>query len=150
VVNGVAAGAGMALALACDLRIASTKASFVTAFSKLAMSGDFGGSYFLSKLVGPAKAKELYFLSDRIVAKEAEQLGMINRCVEPEVLAAEVSAVAERLVTIPLLTYKAMKSNLNAALTMDLRTVIKQEAEWMIKTAFSEDTRMAADTFFEK
>ena len=81
VIPGPAAGAGLSLALACDMRIAADDAKFTTAFSKIGLSGDFGGSYFLTHLVGPAKARELYFSARVVRADEAHQMGMIDRIV---------------------------------------------------------------------
>ena len=81
IINGPAAGAGFAIALACDMRVATENAKFVTAFSKIAFSGDFGGSYFLTKIIGTAKARELFYLSDTIDAKKAHELGIINNLI---------------------------------------------------------------------
>lgn len=149
-VNGSAAGAGLSLALACDLRIASDNAHFTTSFSKLAMSGDFGGSYFLTQLLGPAKARELYFLSERIDAKSALAMNMINWLVPQNELKSQTKKLSRRLAATPSLTYRNMKRNLNAALTQDLASVLRQEAVGMIETALSEETRAAAAAFFEK
>lgn len=147
--NGVAAGAGMGIALACDLRFASPAASFVTAFARLAMPGDFGGSYFLSQLVGPAKARELYFLSERIRSEEALALGLINRIFPAADLLQETNAIAQRLVQAPAPMFRAMKKNLNAALTESAATVIRQEARLMIECALSDEARQATAAFFD-
>src|SRR5262245_59970069 len=88
-VNGVAAGAGMSLALACDLRVAGQSARMSTAFAKVGLSGDYGGTWFLTQLVGTAKARELYFLSDVLYAARIEALGLANRVVADDALAAE-------------------------------------------------------------
>jgi 2-(1,2-epoxy-1,2-dihydrophenyl)acetyl-CoA isomerase len=149
-VNGVAAGAGMALALACDLRIASDNARFITAFAKLAISGDFGGSYFLTQLVGPAKARELYFLSDSVEAKEAASLGLVNWLVEAKELRSQTQKIASRLASMPSRTARAMKQNLNASLTANLRTVVRLEAESIIETSMSGDTLDAVKSFLKK
>src|SRR5205807_6162677 len=93
-VNGPAAGAGLAMALACDLRIASESARFVTAFAKVGFSGDFGGSYFLSKLVGTGKARELYFTAEPLSAAQALALGIVNRVVPDAALAAATMELA--------------------------------------------------------
>ena len=87
-VNGAAAGAGLSIALACDLRFAGTSARFVTAFAKVGFSGDFGGSYFLSKLVGTGKARELYYTAEPLDAAQALALGVANRVVPDAELAA--------------------------------------------------------------
>ena len=78
-IDGAAAGAGMSIALACDLRVASVRALFTTAFAKVGFSGDFGGSYFLTQLVGAGKAKELYLTAERFDAKTANELGIVNQ-----------------------------------------------------------------------
>lgn len=148
VVNGVAAGAGLALALACDLRIASSSARFVTAFARIAMCGDFGGSWFLTQLVGSAKARELYYLSDPVSADEALRLGLVNRVVEPGELRARAGELAARLAAGPASAYRLMKRHLNAALGSDLRTVVSMEAQAMIELADSPESRAAVAAFF--
>src|SRR4029077_3995372 len=99
--RGTAAGAGLSLALACDLRIAAENAVLTTAFAKVGFSGDYGGTFFLSHLVGTAKARELYFLSDRVDAREALRLGLVNWVVPAERLAAETTTLANRLARGP-------------------------------------------------
>jgi len=96
-INGPAAGAGLALALACDLRIAGTSARLVTAFVKVGFSGDFGGSYFLTRLVGTAKARELYFTGRPVDADEALSLGLVNRVVPDKELAGVTMELARSL-----------------------------------------------------
>jgi len=149
-INGVAAGAGMALALSCDLRIASENARFVTAFVNLAISGDFGGSYFLTRLVGPAKARELYFLSDSVDAKQAVSLGLVNWLVKTKELRSRTQEIASRLSSMPPLTARAMKNNLNSALTADIRTLVRLEAESIVRTGMSDETYDAVESFFDK
>src|SRR6202035_3718234 len=102
-VRGAAAGAGLSLALACDLRVASDNARFGTAFARVGFSGDFGGTYLLTQLVGPAKARELYFTAEVIGAEEALKLGMVNRVVPAASLTEEVQAFAKRLAAGPVL-----------------------------------------------
>ena len=115
-VNGVAAGAGLSLALACDLRIAGRSARMTTAFAKVGLSGDYGGTWFLTQLVGTAKARELYFLSDVLDAARIEALGLANRVVADDQLAGETMALAERLANGPAIALRYMKRNLNVAL----------------------------------
>ena len=115
-VNGVAAGAGLSLALACDLRIAGRSARMTTAFAKVGLSGDYGGTWFLTQLVGTAKARELYFLSDVLDAARIEALGLANRVVADAELAGETMALAERLANGPAIALRYMKRNLNVAL----------------------------------
>jgi 2-(1,2-epoxy-1,2-dihydrophenyl)acetyl-CoA isomerase len=102
---GAAAGAGLSLALACDLRIASEKAILVSAFARVGFSGDYGGTFFLTQLVGSAKARELYYLSDRVDAKEAERLGLVNRVVPAGALEKEALQWAHRLAHGPTVAY---------------------------------------------
>ncbi|MGH7907121.1 MAG: enoyl-CoA hydratase-related protein, partial [Candidatus Binataceae bacterium] len=104
-VNGAAAGAGFGIALACDLRIASDNARFTTAFARVGFSGDFGGTYTLTQLVGPAKARELYFLGDSLSADEASRLGIVNRVVPSANLSDEVHALARRIAAGPRIAY---------------------------------------------
>src|SRR5262249_42241671 len=114
-VNGPAAGAGMALALACDLRIAAQSARFVTAFANIGFSGDFGGSFFLSKLVGTGKARELYYMAEPIDAAEALSLGMVNRVVADGDLLNATMVLARKLARGPRIALALMKQNFNAA-----------------------------------
>jgi len=106
---GAAAGAGLSLALACDLRIASEKAVMTTAFAKVGFSGDYGGTYFLSQLVGTAKARELYFLSERIDMSTALRLGLVNFVVPAEQLETETLKLAQRLARGPRVAYRYIK-----------------------------------------
>ena len=143
VLNGVAAGAGMALALACDLRIGIPAARFVTAFARIGMSGDFGGSYFLTRLLGPAKARELYLLSEPIDAATALSLGLLNRLVATAELPAALEQLLGRLQAVPATTCAHIKANLNLALDADLATVLDAEATAMATLSSSEFTRQA-------
>ena len=150
VINGAVAGASLSLALACDLRIAADHAVFTTAFAKIGYSGDFGGAWYLSKIVGTAKARELYFLSDRIDAQEAARLGLVNWVVPREKLADEARALAQRLAAGPPLAYRYMKRNLNLALTLHERDLLDLEAEAMMRTGATEGFRNAAAAFLAK
>jgi 2-(1,2-epoxy-1,2-dihydrophenyl)acetyl-CoA isomerase len=149
-VNGAAAGASLSMALACDLRIAADHAVFATAFAKIGFSGDFGGSWFLSRIVGTAKARELYFLGDRIDAEEALRIGLVNRVVPRAKLREEALALAQRLAEGPPLAYRYMKRNLNLALALDAKSALDLEAEAMIRTGQTEDFREAAQAFLHK
>jgi 2-(1,2-epoxy-1,2-dihydrophenyl)acetyl-CoA isomerase len=126
--NGVAAGAGLSLALACDLRIAGRSARMTTAFAKVGLSGDYGGTWFLTQLVGPAKARELYFLSDLLDADQIEQLGLAVRIVGDDKLGAETLALAERLGNGPRVAFRYMKRNLNVAISGSLASGLDSEA----------------------
>src|SRR5688500_631053 len=108
-VRGAAAGAGLSLALACDLRVASDNSKYGTAFARVGYSGDFGGSYFLTQLVGTAKARELYLTADLVDATQALALGMVNRVVPDALLETETMALAARLAKGPSVAYRYMK-----------------------------------------
>ena len=149
-INGPAAGAGLALALACDLRIASTEARLVTAFVKVGFSGDFGGSYFLTRLAGTAKARELYFTGTPVGADEALRLGIVNCVVAPEHLAAETLNLARSLAQGPQIALGLMKRNLNCAESGGLNELLDMEADHMVRTVRTEDHREAARAFVEK
>ncbi len=149
-VNGHAVGAGLSLALACDMRIASDRAKLGTVFRNVGFSGDFGGSYFLQHLVGMGKARELYFTGEIVPADEAYRIGMVNRVVEHERLEEETSALATQLATGPTLAYARMKENLNRAETCDLLTLLDQEAVNMRLSGMTNDHREAARAFVEK
>ena len=149
-VNGHAVGAGLSLALACDLRVASDRAKFGTAFRNVGFSGDFGGSYFLQHLVGMGKARELYLTGEIIDAAEAGRIGMVNKVVEHDRLEEETMQLATHLATGPTLAYGRMKENLNRAEYCDLMTLLDQEAMNMQLSGMSNDHREAAKAFVEK
>ena len=148
--NGPAAGAGLAIALACDLRIASESARLVTAFAKVGFSGDFGGSYFLSKLVGTGKARELYFLGEALDAAQALALGVVNSVVPEFELHEATMALAQRLARGPGVALGLMKKNFNAAETGTLAELLDLEALHQIQTGRTEDHQEAARAFVEK
>ncbi len=149
-VGGAAAGAGLSLALACDLRVAGTEAKFATAFARVGYSGDFGGSYFLSQLVGTAKARELYYTAELIDAEQALALGLVNRLVPQEDLAAETQALADRLARGPRVALRYMKRNMNAAETGSLGELLDLEAWHHTRCGMTEDHREAAQAFVDK
>lgn len=149
-VNGPAVGAGLSLALACDLRVASDQARFGTAFRNVALTGDFGGSYFLQRLVGMARARELYFTGEILDAERALYLGIVNRVVPHDRLMDKTMALAAHLAAGPTLAFALMKENLNLAAQADLRTVLAQEALHQRLAGLSDDHRAAALAFVEK
>lgn len=149
-VNGVAAGAGMSVALAADLRIASDQARFTTAFAKVGFSGDFGGTWLLQRLVGPLKAKELYFLSDVIGADKALELGLVSKVVPHDTLMDETMALAERLAAGPTLAYGRIKDNFTFGATNSFSDTLQREAENMIASGKTQDHLNAARAFVEK
>jgi len=151
VIPGAAAGAGLSLALACDLRLASSRALLTTAFAKVGFSGDFGGSYFLTQLVGAAKARELYYLSDRVDAQEALRLGLVNWVAPEDELWVRAMEIGRRLASGPSIAYRYMKENLNRALAGgSLDDCLDLEATHHVHSGFTEDHRNAARAFVEK
>jgi 2-(1,2-epoxy-1,2-dihydrophenyl)acetyl-CoA isomerase len=149
-VNGPAVGAGLGLAMACDLRIAGQSARFGTGFAGVGYSGDFGGSWTLTRLVGTAKARELYFLGDIIDAEQAQALGLVSRVVEDDGLREVAAALARRIADGPRIAYGYMKRNLFAAETEPLAAVLEMEAVHQARTAMTEDHLEAARAFAEK
>jgi len=127
-VNGFAVGAGFPIALACDLRIASAEAKLGTAFARIGLSGDFGAAWLLTRLVGPAKAKEMLFLPDIIDADEAFRLGLVSRVVPDDEFQDAVKGFAGRIANGPLISYRYIKENVNLAGDCDFRSALDREA----------------------
>ncbi|MBX9701737.1 MAG: enoyl-CoA hydratase [Acetobacteraceae bacterium] len=149
-VNGIAAGAGLGLALACDIRLAGTSARMTSAFAKVGLSGDFGGTWFLNHLVGPARARELYYTSEILDADRIAALGLANRVVADEALEAETMALAKRIAAGPRVALTYMKRNHVMALTGTLPDLLDAEAMHMTRCRDTEDHREAARAFVEK
>jgi 2-(1,2-epoxy-1,2-dihydrophenyl)acetyl-CoA isomerase len=149
-VNGAAAGAGLAMALAGDLRFAGESARIVTAFAKVGFSGDFGGSYFLSKLIGTGKARELYFTAEPLNAAQALALGIVNRVVPDGELGPATMDFARKLARGPRIAFGLMKRNFNAAESGTLAELLDLEAEGQVATGRTEDHKEAAKAFVEK
>lgn len=147
---GAAAGAGLSLALACDLRYAAPNAIMTTAFARVGFSGDYGGTWFMSRLIGSAKARELYFLSDRVDMDQAVSLGLVNGVFPAESLMDEVGAIARRLASGPTVAYRYMKENLNRAVHGDMGECLDMEAAHHIHTGQTDDHKEAAQAFVEK
>ncbi len=147
---GAAAGAGLSLALACDLRIMASSAIMTTAFAKVGFSGDYGGTYFVTQLVGSAKARELYYLSEWVTADEALRLGLANWVVAPEALEAKTREIAHRLAHGPTVAYRYMKENLNRAMSGDWDDCLDLEATHHVHCGQTADHREAAKAFVEK
>ena len=144
-IPGAAAGAGLAMALACDMRIMASKAIMTTAFAKVGFAGDYGGTYFLTQLVGPARARELYYLSDRISADQALAMGLTNWVCEADALAAQAQAIGARLAAGPRVAYRYLKENSNRAITSgDLMDCLDLEATHHVHCAQTEDHKEAA------
>jgi 2-(1,2-epoxy-1,2-dihydrophenyl)acetyl-CoA isomerase len=147
---GAAAGAGLSLALACDLRIMSSGAFLTTAFAKVGFSGDYGGTYFMTQLVGAAKARELYLLSDRVLADEALRLGLTNWVCAPEELPEKAREIATRLANGPTVAYRYMKENLNRAMAGEVDDCLDLEATHHVHCGQTEDHREATKAFVDK
>lgn len=149
-INGSAVGAGLSLAMACDFRIAARTARFGTAFAGIGFSGDLGGSWTLTRLVGTAKARELYLLPDMFDSVKAEQWGIVSKVVDDDRLDEETLALAGRLAEGPRVAYGYIKRNLYAAETEPLLPVLEMEAIHQIRAAMTEDHREATRAFVEK
>jgi len=149
-VNGFAMGAGLGIAVSCDLRISSDKAKFGAAYAKVGLGGDYGTTWQLTQLVGEAKAKELMILADIIEAPEAERIGLVNRVVEHNSLAESTAEMASKIANGPLTSYRYMKENINLAVRSDFRTILDREAFTHIRCAMTEDHKEGAAAFVEK
>ena len=148
---GAAAGAGCSLALAADLRIMSNDAFITTAFARVGLAGDYGGSFFLSHLVGAGKAKELYFFSERIDAPTCLALGIANRVVAADELMDTTMALAKQLANGPSIALGSMKENINrAVMGADVNTCLDLEASHHVHSRLTEDHRQAAKAFVLK
>lgn len=150
IIPGAAAGAGLSLALACDLRFALDTAKITTAFSKIGASGDYGGSYFLPYLVGAAKARELYFTADVISGQQAFEMGLVSKVASAAEFEAESKAYAQYLAGLPTVAIGYMKKNLNAAQHGSLSDVFDLEAMHMMRCFMTEDHKNAAKAFVNK
>jgi 2-(1,2-epoxy-1,2-dihydrophenyl)acetyl-CoA isomerase len=149
-IEGAAAGAGLSIALACDIRVTGKSAKITTAFAKVGLSGDFGGTYFLTRLVGTAKARDLYLTSPVLSGEEAHAMGIVSRVVADEVVFATAHEIAHGLANGPRLTLSYMKQNLNLAEQMPLAQCLDAEALQHIRCSQTEDHREAAVAFVEK
>jgi 2-(1,2-epoxy-1,2-dihydrophenyl)acetyl-CoA isomerase len=149
-VNGVAAGAGMSLALACDLRIASARASFVQAFVNIGLVPDSGSMYFLPRLVGLSKALELSLLGDRVSAEEALRIGLVHRVVPEEELPAATAELAGKLAAGAGKALGLTKQGLNRALETDLDGMLEREALLQEVAGRTADFREGVTAFKEK
>jgi 2-(1,2-epoxy-1,2-dihydrophenyl)acetyl-CoA isomerase len=148
--NGVAAGAGMSLALACDLRIAGESARMTTAFAKVGLSGDYGGTYFLTHLVGPSKARELYLTAEVLDAPRLLAVGLVTRVVPDAALVAETMALASQFASGPRVAYRYIKRNMKVAEEGTLSDALDAEAYGMLRSRETADHAEAARAFVEK
>jgi len=150
VIPGAAAGAGLSLAMSCDLRLMSNSAFLTTAFAKVGFAGDYGGTYFMTQLIGAAKARELYMLSERVTAEDALRLGLANWVCEPDQLAGRTRELAQRLAKGPAVAYRYMKENLNRAMGGEVDECLDLEVTHHVHCAQTEDHKNAARAFVEK
>ena len=147
---GVAAGAGLCIALACDIRVACRSAFVTTAYRNIGFSGDYGGSWLLTQLVGPSKAKELFFTGRRVQSDEALELGIFNQVFEDAVFENEALAMAKQIASGPPIAIAFMKEHINRAVTGDLRSNLAMEADRLIRCAATSDHKEAVKAFMEK
>ncbi|MCC6251321.1 MAG: enoyl-CoA hydratase/isomerase family protein [Bacteroidia bacterium] len=149
-VNGVAAGAGANIALACDIVVAADNASFIQAFSKIGLIPDSGGTFFLPRLVGTQRALALMMLGDKISAKEAQQMGMIYQVGHADSLFEEALVVAKKLAAMPTKALAYTKQLLHLSATSTLEEQLKHEAEYQVKAASSYDYSEGVNAFLQK
>lgn len=149
-IHGAAAGGGLSLALACDLRVAAQSTKITTAFAKIGLSGDFGGTWFLTRLLGAAKARELFLLSPLLTADDALRLGLVTRVVADDALQTEAWNLVHGLASGPSAVLAMMKENLNRAMIDDLGTLLDVEARHQTLSMLTEDHREAARAFMSK
>lgn len=148
--DGAAAGAGLSIALSCDLRVASASVKITTAFAKVGFSGDYGGTYFLTQMLGSAKARELYLLSPVLTAQEALALGMVSKVVDDADVEKAAHELAMSLAQGPSITLGYIKSNINNAETMTLEACFDAEAIHHTRCSETSDHKEAASAFVEK
>lgn len=147
---GPAAGAGMALALSCDMRVAADNAFLSTAYARIGLSGDYGIAWLLTRVVGPARARELMFTAERVTADRALEIGLVNRVSSAADLMADTMTLATQLANGPPAAFGYMKDNLNEALLVDHATAIEREADRLLKSRSTRDHREAVKAFAEK
>ena len=147
---GPAVGAGLAIAMACDIRIAAQSAFVSTGYLRVALSGDYGIAWLLSRLVGTARAREMMFTSERVDAARCEQIGLVNRVVPDDKLHAEAFALAKSIADGPTLALRYMKDNLDEALLFDFATARDHEAERLIRLTTTADHKEAVQAFIDK
>jgi 2-(1,2-epoxy-1,2-dihydrophenyl)acetyl-CoA isomerase len=149
-INGACAGAGFGWACACDLRYASAKATFNSAFLGVAISGDMAGPWLLPRIVGATKARELFFMPGKFMADEAERIGLVAKTFPDETFRDEIETIMTRLANSAPLAIGEMKKNFVNAENMSLRDYIELETERHSRTGQSEDSKEAFRAFVEK
>jgi enoyl-CoA hydratase/carnithine racemase len=147
---GAAAGAGLAIALACDIRIAAQSAFVSTGYARVGLSGDYGIAWLLTRAVGSARARELMFTAERVDAERCERIGLVNRIVPDDKLQAEAFEFTRSLANGPRVALRNMKDNLDDALHIDYPTALHREAERLVQASRTEDHKEAVRAFVEK
>ncbi|HLZ05599.1 MAG TPA: enoyl-CoA hydratase [Bradyrhizobium sp.] len=147
---GPAVGAGLALAMACDIRIAAQSASVSTGYLRVGLSGDYGIAWLLTRLVGTARARELMFTAERVDAARCEAIGLVNRVVPDEKLQEEAFALAKSMAEGPTLALRYMKDNLDEALLFDYATARDHEAMRLVRLQTTADHKEAVQAFIDK
>jgi enoyl-CoA hydratase/carnithine racemase len=147
---GPAAGAGMAIALACDIRIAAESAIMATGYARIGLTGDYGINWLLTRLAGPARARELMFLSERLDARRCETLGLVNRVVPDSELREAAFALAKQLSEGPRIAFGRIKDNLDYALNSNLLDSLDYDADNLVRSARTNDHKEAVRAFVEK
>jgi enoyl-CoA hydratase/carnithine racemase len=147
---GAAAGAGLAIALACDMRIAAKSAFAATGYARIGLSGDYGMSWLLTRTIGPMRARELMLTAERVDAERCERIGLVNRVVEDAKLQEAAFAWAKSLAEGPQIAFRNMKDNLDEALSIDYPTAMHREAERLVHCSRTEDHKEAVAAFVEK
>lgn len=147
---GPAAGAGLSIALACDLRLACESAFMTTAFANIGLSGDYGASWFLPRLVGLSRAKQLFFTAERISAGKGLEIGLIDEVYPDDTFRSDAFAYARKIANGPTMVLGLMKKNLNSGLTISLGESLAMEAEHLIRSGGSAESREAIQAFMEK
>lgn len=147
---GAAAGAGLAIALACDIRLAARSAFVSTGYARVGLSGDYGIAWLLTRAVGSARARELMFTAERVDAERCERIGLVNRVVPDERLQEEAFALARSLAAGPRVALANIKDNLDDALHVDYPTALYREAERLVQASRTEDHKEAVRAFVEK
>ena len=150
VVTGPAAGAGFSLALSCDIRIGNENAFFLSNYSKIGLSGDYGISWYLTRLLGESKAKEIMFINDRVYAKQAYELGILNYIYNNKDLENALENKKNKILSQSTYALKLIKMNINFAINSSLQKSLKLEAKNMIKSSASKEHKIAVSNFKKK
>ncbi len=149
-VNGVAAGAGANIALACDIVVAATSVAFIQAFSKIGLIPDSGGTFFLPRLIGFGKASALMMLGDKVSAYDAEKMGMIYKVVDDTVLQIEAFEIAKKLADLPTIGLSLTKKLLNTSMSNNLTDQLTYEGDMQVHAASTYDYNEGVNAFLEK